>query len=56
MGNRTPLTLRDRILGGKTRCAHCREPFGKSAGWPSRDGLICPSCKSVWNQISDLCR
>jgi hypothetical protein len=56
MAKKQPLALKDRIFGGKTRCAHCRDPFDKVKGWPSRDGLICPQCKSTWDQISDLCK
>jgi hypothetical protein len=50
------LTFKERVFGGKTRCVHCREPFEKGKGWPTRNGLICPQCKGTWNQISDLCR
>lgn len=56
MTKRKPLTIKERVFGGKTRCLHCREPFEKEKGWPTGPGFICPGCKRTWNDISGLCQ
>lgn len=50
------LTIKERVFERKTRCYHCREPFDKEKGWPTGCGLICPGCKTTWNEISNLCK